>query len=115
MRDLLVDEMSDKLDHGCTNGFVVAFIAPPELHHDPLHNSLTILWKLGVDDGSEGCVNLDSFEKSNQALEMCGIEIKKQEHWQDARRWPCDCPEYHRPLTGEKAGEASCAFMTDRA
>jgi hypothetical protein len=64
VRDLLVDEMSDELDHGCTNGLVVTFIAPSELHHYPLHNGLAIFGKLGVDDRNEGCVNLDSFEKS---------------------------------------------------
>jgi hypothetical protein len=64
VRDLLVDEMSDELDHGCTNGLVITFIAPSELHHDPLHNGLAIFGKLGVDDRDEGCVNLDPFEKS---------------------------------------------------
>lgn len=58
MRDLLIYEMRDELDHGSAHRLVVALVTPTELHHHPLDDSLPVFWQLCIDYGRQRGMNL---------------------------------------------------------
>jgi hypothetical protein len=80
---LLIDQVSDKLDHGRANRLVIALIASSELHHDSLHDRLAILRKFRIDHGSQSRINLRTRSNKEGLTEHAHRALRKRSRSDD--------------------------------